>query len=103
MNRHQSDPTVLTGEYHISDGITSTITRTYTSFKLLQEAADSVLETLEANECDGNQWILVLELTKEAIERLDNGRGCLGVNFRFEWVYWADQSDPGGCPRTPDQ
>jgi hypothetical protein len=85
MNRHQSDPTVLTGEYHISDGVTATIIGTYSGFKLLQEAADSVLETLEANDCDGNQWILVLELTKEAIERLDNGRGCLGVNFRFEW------------------
>jgi hypothetical protein len=86
MNRHQSDPTVLTGEYRLSDGITSTITRTYSNFKQLEQAAHSVLKTLEANDCDGNQWILVLGLTKEAIERLDNDKECLGgVDFRFEW------------------
>ncbi|GIK05321.1 hypothetical protein Aspvir_009428 [Aspergillus viridinutans] len=86
MNRHQSDPTVLTGEYRLSDGVTSTITRTYSSFKQLQQAAHSVLQTLQANDCDGNQWILVLGLTKEAIERLDNDKECLGgVDFRFEW------------------
>ncbi|GFF30573.1 hypothetical protein IFM51744_01179 [Aspergillus udagawae] len=85
MNRYESDPIVLSGEYDISDGVTLTITRTYSGFKQLRQAADSVLKTLEANDCDGNQWILVLGLTNEAIERLDNDRGCLGVNFRFEW------------------
>ncbi|EAW16256.1 uncharacterized protein NFIA_056050 [Aspergillus fischeri NRRL 181] len=86
MNHHQSDPTVITGEYRLSNGITSTITRTYSNFKQLEQAAHSVLKTLEANDCDGNQWILVLGLTKEAIKRLDNDKECLGgVNFRPEW------------------
>jgi hypothetical protein len=54
--------------------------------KQLKQAARSVLETLQANDCDGNQWIGVLGLTKEAIDRLDNDKECLGgVNFRFEW------------------
>ncbi|KAF4214439.1 hypothetical protein CNMCM5878_009249 [Aspergillus fumigatiaffinis] len=87
MNRDHSDPPVLTRKYHLSDGVTSTaITRTYTSMKQLKQAARSVLETLHANDCDGNQWIGVLGLTKEAIDRLDNDKECLGgVNFRFEW------------------
>lgn len=87
MNPDHSDSPVLTGKYHLSEGVTSTtISRTYTAMKQLEEAAYSVLETLQANDCDGNQWILVLELTKDAIERLDNDKECLGgVDFRFEW------------------
>ncbi|KAF7125503.1 hypothetical protein CNMCM5793_001742 [Aspergillus hiratsukae] len=78
---------VLTGNYHLSDGVTATaITRTYTNMKQLAQAAHSVLQTLQENDCDGNQWILVLELTNEAIERLNNDKECLGgVVFRFEW------------------
>ncbi|KAF7154937.1 hypothetical protein CNMCM5623_003195 [Aspergillus felis] len=97
----QSDPAVLTGKYHLSDGVTLTaITRTYTPMKQLEQAAHSVLKTLQATDSDGNQWTLVmaqlqfsstvLGLTKEASERLDNDKECLGgVNFRFEWELLA--------------
>ncbi|KAL4895672.1 hypothetical protein BDV59DRAFT_172930 [Aspergillus ambiguus] len=87
MDHRQSNPMVLTGAYRHSDGVTSTvITRTYTTMKRLEQTVHDVLQTLQANDCNGNQWVQVLGLTKEAIERLDNDKESLeGVAFRFEW------------------
>lgn len=52
----------------------------------LQADAEDVLGTLKANEYNGNQWLVVLDLTKDAIERLgSHENGLRGVPYRFQY------------------
>jgi hypothetical protein len=61
------------------------ITRVFSSIRHLQHEAYRVLESLQQNG-DGNQWLLVLGLSKPALKRLHEDHSCLGgVNYRIMW------------------
>lgn len=60
------------------------VMRSFTTFKQLQIDASNILKALQDNENDGNQYLLLLGLSKRSIERLDN-RGLSGLVYRFQW------------------
>lgn len=51
------------------------IVRVFSTRARLQAEAQAVLDSLNINEWDGNQWIFVLGLSKSVIDRLDNDKG----------------------------
>ncbi|KNG86654.1 hypothetical protein ANOM_005674 [Aspergillus nomiae NRRL 13137] len=52
----------------------------------LQVEAEAIQENLTANEGTGNQWLVVLGLTKKAIEKLaSHENGLRGIAYRFQW------------------
>jgi hypothetical protein len=62
------------------------VVRTFSNIRRLQTDANDVLTTLEANGNQGNQFLVVRDLTKPAIKILDNDRSSLGgVSYRFQW------------------
>jgi hypothetical protein len=59
------------------------IVRTFSRMKALQVEARNIMKWFEDHD-DGNQWIVVLGLRPNIIEKLDNH--SLGeVNYRFQW------------------
>ena len=70
----------------------------------LQAEAEAVRDSLCRNECHGNQWILVLGLSRATIDSLASDKRFLeGIDFRFQWegYYWTDQNRlPIRCPRA---
>jgi hypothetical protein len=58
--------------------------RTFITFKQLQTDTSNILKVLQDNENDGNQYLVLLGLSKRSIERLDN-RGLSGLAYRFQW------------------
>ncbi|KAE8143071.1 hypothetical protein BDV38DRAFT_293515 [Aspergillus pseudotamarii] len=87
MSQTGGNESILSGEYQLTAGIeTLCITRKFTSISHLAQDAMMIFDTLNANGFRGNQWILVLGLTKKAIHILDNDKRCLdGITPRFEW------------------
>lgn len=62
------------------------ITHIFSNRATLQAAAQTVLDSLTRNEYDGNQWILILGLSKSIISSLDNDKNFLdGIHDRFQW------------------
>ena len=58
----------------------------FTNRERLQTAAQTVLDSLTRNECDGSQWILIHDIPKSIIDSLDNDKNFLdGINYRFQW------------------
>lgn len=58
----------------------------FTNKERLQTAAQTVLDSLTRNECDGNQWILIHDTPKSIISSLDSDKNFLdGINNRFQW------------------
>lgn len=52
----------------------------------LQAEAEAVRDSLCRNECHGNQWILVLGLSKATIDSLASDKRLLeGIDYRFQW------------------
>jgi hypothetical protein len=63
------------------------ILKTSSCFKDLQVATKAIFDSLNANGEEGNQFIVVISLTKSALERLDNDKSCLGgISYRFMWM-----------------
>lgn len=60
------------------------VTRTWKNFHILQQAASDVYNALQENEHAGNQYIVVISLSKHAIQRLSEDKNALGgIRFRF--------------------
>lgn len=60
-------------------------TVTFSNFKKLALEAQSVSTKLEARNGNANQYILILNLSEYAKNRLKDEADLLGVPFRFEW------------------
>lgn len=58
---------------------------TFTNFKRLALAAKYVLNQLEANGEEGNQFLVVLGISNYSRDRLMNEKDILGVSYRFMW------------------
>ena len=58
---------------------------TFTNFKTLRKAVSFVVEKLNQNDDNGNQFIVIHQLTKHARQRLDEEKDILGSTFRFMW------------------
>lgn len=50
----------------------------------LRTSAQCVFATLRANDHDGNQWIVVHNLTPTAVDKLYNDNNILRIPFRFQ-------------------
>lgn len=60
------------------------VTRTWKNFYILQQAASEVYNALQENEHAGNQYIVVISLSRHAIQRLSEDKNALGgITFRF--------------------
>lgn len=60
------------------------VTRTWKNFHILQQAASEVYNALQENKHAGNQYIVVISLSKHAIQRLSEDKNVLGgIRFRF--------------------
>ncbi|KAE8407527.1 hypothetical protein BDV37DRAFT_240439 [Aspergillus pseudonomiae] len=68
-------------------GLPSThVTRTWSNIKRLIVEAEQILENLTTNDGSGNQWLVVLGLSKRAVEKLGSHEGELrGIAYRFQW------------------
>lgn len=60
------------------------VMRRFTTFKQLQIDTSNILKVLQDNEENGNQYLVLLGLSKRGIERLDN-QGLSGLDYRFQW------------------
>ncbi|OGM48048.1 hypothetical protein ABOM_002907 [Aspergillus bombycis] len=59
---------------------------TWSRMERLQVEAEAVQASLTTNEGTGNQWLVVLDLTKKAIEKPANHEnGLRGIAYRFQW------------------
>ena len=78
---------IKTGPHNLTaDLAPGHITHIYSNRTTLQAAAHAVLNSLTRNECDGNQWILILGIPKSTISSLDNDKSFLdGIHYRFQW------------------
>ncbi|KAK6812994.1 hypothetical protein RU639_010809 [Aspergillus parasiticus] len=55
--------------------------------KQLQKAVKFIYDQLEQNDWQGNQWLVLMGMSRAAIERLSNDPDCLsGIAFRFMWT-----------------
>lgn len=70
----------------MSDLPANHVVRTFSRLKNLQIEAEKILESLERNG-DGNQFLVVLNLTPKTIQKLDEEHdSCLGgIQYRFQW------------------
>ncbi|GMG03514.1 unnamed protein product [Aspergillus oryzae] len=59
-------------------------TETFSNFKRLSTVINSVYDELVEHHGEGNQWIVVLGLSRNAIRRLGDERSRDGKSFRFE-------------------
>ncbi|KAB8273852.1 hypothetical protein BDV30DRAFT_238100 [Aspergillus minisclerotigenes] len=57
---------------------------TFSNFKRLSTVINSVYDELVEHHGEGNQWIVVLGLSRNAIQRLGDERSRDGISFRFE-------------------
>ncbi|KAJ6104736.1 hypothetical protein N7523_011056 [Penicillium sp. IBT 18751x] len=60
------------------------VMRSFTTFKQLQIDTSNILKVLQDNEENGNQYLVLLGLSKRGIERLEN-QGLSGLDYRFQW------------------
>ncbi|KAJ5123223.1 hypothetical protein N7448_009320 [Penicillium atrosanguineum] len=60
------------------------VMRSFTTFKQLQIDTSNILKVLQDNEENGNQYLVLLGLSKRGIERLENQR-LYGLDYRFQW------------------
>jgi hypothetical protein len=58
--------------------------RSFTTFEKLQSDTSNILKLLQDNEENGNQYLVLLGLSKRGVERLDD-RGLSGLDYRFQW------------------
>ncbi|KAF7131123.1 hypothetical protein CNMCM5793_004110 [Aspergillus hiratsukae] len=97
---HQSDPTVLTGNYRLSDGVTSTaIIRTYTTMKRLEQAAHSVLKTLQANDCDAKETARRTPAAKSVAAVLVALLPCALAQANTSYVDYNVEANPNLIPQ----
>ncbi|KAB8256870.1 hypothetical protein BDV32DRAFT_160873 [Aspergillus pseudonomiae] len=59
-------------------------TETFSNWRRLSAAINMVYEQLVEHCGEGNQWIIVLGLSRNAIQRLGDERSRDGISFRFE-------------------
>ena len=57
----------------------------FTNFEALRKAVSLVVDKLNQNDDNGNQFIVIHRLTKHARHRLDEEKDILGSTFRFMW------------------
>lgn len=57
----------------------------FTNFNALRKAVSFVVDKLNHNDDDGNQFIVIHRLTKHARQRLDEEKDILGSTFRLMW------------------
>ncbi|KAL4780853.1 hypothetical protein BJX76DRAFT_364024 [Aspergillus varians] len=81
----QNNTIVPTSLSLISGLPTGYVVRTFSRFQRLQSDAKEILQSLKENH-DGNQWLVVLGLSRSTIQKLDDDHGSLGgVEYRFQW------------------
>ncbi|OQE13623.1 hypothetical protein PENFLA_c045G02029 [Penicillium flavigenum] len=57
----------------------------FSRFKLLRTCAKFLVESLQSSKSE-NQWLVILGLSKSAIQKLDEDHSCLeGIEYRFAW------------------
>ncbi|KAE8381676.1 hypothetical protein BDV26DRAFT_255235 [Aspergillus bertholletiae] len=61
------------------------IVRVYSGMSKLRTDAENILAHLKASNWEGNQWVVVLGLTKNAIEKLVNRDIHGGICYLLEW------------------
>lgn len=83
----QNEVNIMSDHHDLTTALPSEhIVRVFSTRARLQAEAQTVLDSLNINDWDGNQWILVLGLSKSVIDRLDNDKGFLaGIDYRFQW------------------
>lgn len=83
----QNEVNIMSGHHDLTAALPlEHIVRVFSTRARLQTEAQAVLDSLNINEWDGNQWILVLGLSKSVIDRLNNDKGFLaGIYYRFQW------------------
>ncbi|KAF7115783.1 hypothetical protein CNMCM5793_003423 [Aspergillus hiratsukae] len=59
----------------------------YSTPKQLQNAVKAIHDQLEQNNWQGNQWLVIVDMSQAASDRLSNNPDCLpGIAFRFMWI-----------------
>lgn len=83
----ESDLNVKSGPHNLMAGLPAEHSmHIFSNRARLQEEAQEVQDALTRNECEGNQWILVLGISNSVIDKLDNDKDFLGsINYRFQW------------------
>lgn len=83
----ESKVKILSGHHDLTAGLPSEhILHVFSKRVRLQAETQAVRDSLGRNELDGNQWILVLGLSKCIIDRLGNDERFFdGIDFRFQW------------------
>lgn len=57
----------------------------FSGFENLAKEAKSIYENLKANHSDGNQYLVVNNISNDDLDRLIHERHLLGVDYRLQW------------------
>lgn len=83
----ESDLDIKSGPHDLVAGLPAEHSiHVFSNRERLQAEAHEVLNALARNQWDGNQYILVLGISKSVIDKLDNDKDFLGgIDYRFQW------------------
>lgn len=87
MKSPESKINILSGCHKLIAGLPSEhIVHVFSKKERLEAEAQTVHDSLRTDECDKNQWLLVLGLSKSTIDRLSSDKWLFNViNCRFRW------------------